>query len=103
MKVHLKQIPAAGIHLEGKEETDILELGESQVRPLGPVEYSLDIGISESGLFVTGEIEVDVRRSRQQLRWRLLRGHPDHQRRRSHHREPAHHMAPQTRHQTRSP
>ena len=60
MKVHLKQIPAEGIHLEGKEETDILELGESQLRPLGPVEYSLDIGISESGLFVTGEIGVDV-------------------------------------------
>ena len=60
MKVHLKQIPAEGIHLEGKEETDILELEENQAKPLGPVEYSLDIGVSESGLFVTGEIGVDV-------------------------------------------
>ena len=56
MKVHLKQIPAEGIHLEGKEETDILELEEDQIKPLGPVEYSLDIGVSESGLFVTGRI-----------------------------------------------
>ena len=60
MKVHLKQVPAEGIHLEGKEETDILELEENQIKPLGPVEYSLDIGVSESGLFVTGEIGVDV-------------------------------------------
>ena len=34
MKVHLKQIPAEGIHLEGKEKTDILELEENQIRPL---------------------------------------------------------------------
>ncbi len=60
MKVHLKQIPAEGIHLEGKEETDILEVEENQVKALGPVEYSLDIGVSESGLFVTGQIGVDV-------------------------------------------
>ena len=56
MKVHLKQIPAEGIHLEGKEKTDILELEENQIRPLGPVEYSLDIGVSGSGLLVTGKL-----------------------------------------------
>ena len=60
MKVHLKQIPAEGIHLEGTEEADILELEENQVRPVGPIEYSLDIGVSESGLFVTGNLGVDV-------------------------------------------
>jgi uncharacterized metal-binding protein YceD (DUF177 family) len=60
MKVHLKQIPAEGIHLEGKEATDILELRENQIRPLGPVEYSLDIGASGPSLFVTGKIGVDV-------------------------------------------
>ena len=60
MKVHLKQIPAEGIHLEGKEATDILELEENQIRPLKPVEYSLDIGVSGSGLFVTGSLAVDV-------------------------------------------
>jgi uncharacterized metal-binding protein YceD (DUF177 family) len=60
MKVHLKQIPAEGIHLEGKEKTDILELEENQIRPLQPVEYSLDIGVSGSGMFVTGALGVDV-------------------------------------------
>ncbi|MBV8352247.1 MAG: hypothetical protein JOZ21_08250 [Verrucomicrobia bacterium] len=60
MKVHRKEIPAEGTHLKGKEETDILELEDSQVRPLGPVEYSVDIGVSESGLFATGTLRVDV-------------------------------------------
>ena len=60
MKVHLKQIPAEGIHLEGQEESDILELEENQIKLLGPVEYSLDIGVSQSSLFVTGRIGVDV-------------------------------------------
>ena len=59
MKVHLKQIPAKGIHLEGKEERDILELEDDQVRPIGTVWYSLDIGLSGSSLFATGEIGLD--------------------------------------------
>ncbi len=56
MKVHLKQIPAEGTHLKGKEKTDILELEDDQIRPLGTVEYSLDIGVSGSSLFVTGKL-----------------------------------------------
>ncbi len=56
MKVHLKQIPAEGIHLEGKEETDILELEENQIRPVGTCRYSLDIGVSESGSVRHGKI-----------------------------------------------
>jgi uncharacterized metal-binding protein YceD (DUF177 family) len=59
MKVHLKQIPAIGIHLEGKEEHDILELEDDQVHPIGTVQYSLDIGVSRSSLFATGEIGAD--------------------------------------------
>jgi hypothetical protein len=43
MKVHLKQIPAEGTHIKGKEKTDILELEDDQVRPLGTVEYSVDL------------------------------------------------------------
>src|SRR6516165_12163308 len=59
MKVHLKQIPAEGIHLEGKEKGDIFQLQDDQVHPVGTVEYSLDIGMSGSSLFATGEIGVD--------------------------------------------
>jgi uncharacterized metal-binding protein YceD (DUF177 family) len=60
MKVHLKQIPAEGTHLKGQEKTDILDLEDDQVRPLGTVEYSVDIGVSGSSLFVTGHLRVDV-------------------------------------------
>jgi len=60
MKVHLKQIPADGIHLEGKETRDILELTNEGIRPTGPIEYSFDIGLSAAGLFVTGRIVLDV-------------------------------------------
>jgi uncharacterized metal-binding protein YceD (DUF177 family) len=59
MKVHLKQIPAEGIHLEGNEERDILELEDDQIRPAGTVQYSLDIGLSGSSLFATGKIGAD--------------------------------------------
>jgi uncharacterized metal-binding protein YceD (DUF177 family) len=60
MNVHLKQIPAEGIHLEGKEAADFLDLNESQIRSVGPVEFWLDIGVSGSGLFVTGILGMDV-------------------------------------------
>ena len=53
MKVHLKQIPAEGTHLKGKEKSDILELEDDQIRTLGAVEYSVDIGVSGASLFVT--------------------------------------------------
>ena len=60
MKVHLKQIPAEGTHLKGKEPTDILELEDDQVRPLGTVEYSVDITVSGSSLLVSGKLGIAV-------------------------------------------
>jgi uncharacterized metal-binding protein YceD (DUF177 family) len=60
MKVHPRQIPADGLHLEGKEDKDILELADEGIRPAGPVVYSLDLGVSESSLFATGRIAVDI-------------------------------------------
>ena len=60
MNVHLKQIPAEGIHLEGSEAADFLDLNENQIRTIGPVAYSLNIGLSGSGLFVTGRLGVEV-------------------------------------------
>src|ERR1700739_3590933 len=60
MNVHLKQIPAEGIHLEGAEAADFLDLNENQIRTIGPVAYSLNIGLSGSGLFVTGRLGVKV-------------------------------------------
>jgi len=60
MKIHINQIPAGGLHLEGEEKTDILDLQDELVRVLSPVRYALDIGLSDGGLFATGRLEVDL-------------------------------------------
>lgn len=61
MKVHLRQIPDEGLHLEGEGSADILGLpSDEEIRQIGPIQYSLDIGLSEGGLFATGSLGADV-------------------------------------------
>ncbi len=60
MKIHLRQIPVQGLHVEGEEPGDILELQDEGVRKVGPVHYDLDVGLSEGGLFATGQLSVDL-------------------------------------------
>ena len=60
MKVHLNQIPLEGLHIEGEEESGFLQVEHQEFKPLGPVRYSLDVGLSGTGLFATGTIEVDL-------------------------------------------
>ena len=61
MKIHLRQVPDDGLHLEGEESADFLALPlEDHVRPLGPLHYSLDIGVSSDGLWATGELAVEL-------------------------------------------
>jgi len=60
MKVHIKQIPDDGLHLEGEEPAAILELNDPGMTPLGGVRWALDIGLSEGGLFATGKLGVDL-------------------------------------------
>ncbi|MEO7933091.1 MAG: DUF177 domain-containing protein [Chthoniobacterales bacterium] len=61
MKVHLNQIPPEGLHLEGDEDRDILELNaEDLIKPVSPVHYSIDVGLSEGGLFATGQLSVGL-------------------------------------------
>ena len=60
MKVHQNQIPAVGLHLEGEDPAEILELNDSSVKPLGPVRWALDIGLSDGGLFATGKLALDL-------------------------------------------
>lgn len=61
MKVHLLQIPPEGLHIEGEEEHDILELAPTDpVQPAGMVRYSLDVGQNADGVWATGEAGVDV-------------------------------------------
>lgn len=60
MKVHLKQIPTEGLHLEGTEKSAILDLREETIQPAGDIRYALDVGLSDGGLFATGSIGVDL-------------------------------------------
>ena len=60
MKVHLNQIPHDGLHIEGTDPATILDLHDPQVRPVSEVHYQLDVGVSEGGLFATGELAVEL-------------------------------------------
>jgi len=60
MKVHTKQIPEDGLHLEGEEPAAILELEDPLLKARGPVRWALDIGLSDGGLFATGKLAVDL-------------------------------------------
>ncbi len=60
MKVHLRQIPAEGLHLEGEEACAIPELDAEGVKCTGPLRYALDLGISEGSLWVTGHLAQPV-------------------------------------------
>jgi len=62
MKVHVRQIPQGEtLHLEGEEDPGRLDLQDAGAVAVSPLSYSLDVGVSEGGLFATGRISVRVR------------------------------------------
>lgn len=62
MKVHLRQIPAgATLHVEGTEDAAFAGLEEAGAAAAGPVAYSLDVGLSDGGIFATGRLGLKVR------------------------------------------
>ena len=62
MKVHIRQIPQGDtLHLEGEEDAARLDLQEAGAAPVSPLSYSLDVGLSEGGIFATGHVSVRVR------------------------------------------
>ena len=56
VKIHLRQIPAEGLHLEGEEDCPIPQLDPEEARCAGPLRYALDVGISEGALWANGEL-----------------------------------------------
>jgi uncharacterized metal-binding protein YceD (DUF177 family) len=60
VKVHLKQIPAEGLHLKGEEDCAIKELETDEIRCTGPLRYDLEIGISEGALWANGALAQPV-------------------------------------------
>jgi len=60
VKIHLRQIPAEGLHLEDEEECPLPQLNSQEARCAGPLRYSLDAGISEGALWANGELTQPV-------------------------------------------
>lgn len=60
MKVHLKQIPPEGLHLEGEEDCLIPELEAEGVRCEGPMQYQIDVGVAEGSLWANGSLRQPV-------------------------------------------
>lgn len=60
MKVHLKQIPAQGLHLEGEEDCPIQELESEGVRCIGRLHYDLDLGVAGRALWANGSLSQPV-------------------------------------------
>ena len=60
MKVHLKQIPPEGLHLEGEEDCLIPELESDGVRCAGPMQYKIDVGVAEGLLWANGSLKQPV-------------------------------------------
>ena len=60
MKIHTNQVPVEGLHLEGEEAGNILDIHDQDVQAVGPIRYALDIGLSQGGMFATGNLAVDL-------------------------------------------
>jgi uncharacterized metal-binding protein YceD (DUF177 family) len=60
VKVHLKQIPPEGLHLEGEEECPISDVQAEDMRCVGPMSYNIDIGVAEGALWATGSLKQSV-------------------------------------------
>lgn len=56
MKVHLKQIPTQGLHLEGEEECPIQDLESDGIRCAGRLHYDIDLGVAGGGLWANGSL-----------------------------------------------
>ena len=60
MKVHLKQIPAQGLHLEGEEDCPIQELESEGIRCAERLRYDIDLGVAGGGLWANGSLSQPV-------------------------------------------
>ena len=60
LKVHLRQIPAEGLHLEGEEDCPIHEVEADDIHCTGPLRYKIDLGVSEGALWAKGSLTQPV-------------------------------------------
>ena len=60
MKVHLKQIPVQGLHLEGEEDCPVQDLESEGIRCVGRLHYDLDLGVAGRALWANGSLSQPV-------------------------------------------
>src|SRR5881394_1132569 len=60
VKIHLNQIPPGGLHLDGEEDCPLGDIATSEIRCVGPMRYSLDLGVSDGALWANGTIAQTV-------------------------------------------
>jgi uncharacterized protein len=60
VKVHLKQIPSDGLHLEGDEECPFLDLGAEGIGCAGALHYKIDLGVANGALWASGSLSQRV-------------------------------------------
>lgn len=60
MKIHLRQIPAQGLHLDGDEDCPIHDLEAEGIRCAGPLHYNIDVGVAGGALWARGSLSQPV-------------------------------------------
>src|ERR1700730_17643612 len=60
MKIHLKQVPAQGLHLDGDEDYPIHDLEAEGIRCAGPLHYNIEVGIAGGALWARGSMSQPV-------------------------------------------
>jgi uncharacterized metal-binding protein YceD (DUF177 family) len=60
MKIHLKQVPAQGLHLDGDGDCPIHDLEAEGIRCAGSLHYNLDIGVAGGALWARGSLSQPV-------------------------------------------
>jgi uncharacterized metal-binding protein YceD (DUF177 family) len=60
MKIHLKQVPAQGLHLDGDEDCPIHDVEAEGIRCAGPLHYNIDVGVAGGALWAKGSLSQPV-------------------------------------------
>jgi uncharacterized metal-binding protein YceD (DUF177 family) len=60
VKIHLRQIPAQGLNLDGDEDCPIHDLEAEGIRCAGPLHYNMDVGVAGGALWARGSLSQAV-------------------------------------------
>jgi uncharacterized metal-binding protein YceD (DUF177 family) len=60
VKIHLKQVPPEGLHLEGEEDCPVPELEAEEIHCVEALHYKIDVGVSEGALWANGSLKQAV-------------------------------------------